>query len=256
MASKRMFSKTIIDSDAFLDMPFSAQALYVHLSMNADDDGFINSPKMIQRQIGASADDLATLIEKRFLLAFDSGVVVVKHWWINNTIRTDRRHDTVYGEELSQLIVKDNNAYTLKDGKNANEMTTKCQPNDNQMSTKEQQKHAEPVGKTEEQKAADARRLAERKAHEQAVEDNFEALWRIYPRKKGKGQVNKKAKQIAYDIGYEKYAEMIEAYKRDLAGTEEQYMQYGSTFFNSGYLDYMDNEPKAEPVDDKFANYQ
>ena len=113
MADRRMFSKTIIDSDAFLDMPLSSQALYFHLSMRADDEGFINNPKKIQRMIGASDDDLKILIGKNFLIPFESGIVVVKHWRIHNYIQSDRFKKTVYTEEREQLTVKDNKAYTL-----------------------------------------------------------------------------------------------------------------------------------------------
>ena len=113
MAERRMFAKTIIDSDAFLDMPLSTQALYFHLSMRADDDGFINNPKKIQRMIGASDDDLKLLIAKSFVIIFESGVVVIKHWKIHNYIRNDRYKETVYTEEKSLLTVKDNSAYTL-----------------------------------------------------------------------------------------------------------------------------------------------
>ena len=112
MAERRMFAKTIIDSDAFLDMPLSTQALYFHLSMRADDDGFINNPKKIQRMIGASEDDLKLLIAKRFILPFDSGVVVIKHWKIHNYIQKDRYKPTIYQEELSQLEEKENKSYT------------------------------------------------------------------------------------------------------------------------------------------------
>lgn len=90
MAEKRMFAKTIIDSDAFLDMPMSTQALYFHLSMRADDDGFINNPKKIQRMIGSSEDDMRVLCAKSFVIPFESGVVVIKHWRINNYLRADR----------------------------------------------------------------------------------------------------------------------------------------------------------------------
>lgn len=114
MAEKRMFTKKITESDAFLDMPLSAQALYFHLNMNADDDGFVNNPKMIARLIGAKADDLDSLIRKRFLLSFDSGVVVIKHWRMNNTIQADRYKRTSYAEEMSQLDIKDNKSYTWK----------------------------------------------------------------------------------------------------------------------------------------------
>ena len=112
MAERRMFAKTIIDSDAFLDMPLSAQALYFHLSMRADDDGFINNPKKIQRMVGASDDDCKLLLMKRFIIAFESGVVVIKHWKIHNYIQKDRYKPTVYQEEKSLLIEKDNKVYT------------------------------------------------------------------------------------------------------------------------------------------------
>lgn len=113
MAERRMFAKTIIDSDAFLDMPLSTQALYFHLSMRADDDGFINNPKKVQRMISCSDDDLKLLIAKNFLIPFDNGVVVVKHWKIHNYIQKDRYKPTVYQDELGALGVKHNGAYTL-----------------------------------------------------------------------------------------------------------------------------------------------
>lgn len=109
-----MFAKTIIDSDAFLDMPLSTQALYFHLSMRADDEGFVNNPKKIQRVIGCSLDDLKLLVAKNFIIPFESGVVVIKHWKIHNYIQSDRFKETVYREERSKLKVKDNKAYTLE----------------------------------------------------------------------------------------------------------------------------------------------
>ena len=113
MAERRMFAKTIIDSDAFLDMPLSAQALYFHLSMRADDDGFINNPKKIQRMICAPDDDLKLLVAKGFIIPFESGIVVIKHWRIHNYIRNDRYKPTVYKEEKSQLKEKENGSYTI-----------------------------------------------------------------------------------------------------------------------------------------------
>lgn len=112
MAERRMFAKTIVDSDAFLDMPMSSQNLYFHLSMRADDDGFINNPKKIQRMIGASDDDMKILCAKAFVIPFESGIVVIKHWRISNYIRSDRYKPTVYQEEFHQLEVKPNGAYT------------------------------------------------------------------------------------------------------------------------------------------------
>ena len=113
MAERRMFAKTIIDSDSFLDMPLSTQSLYFHLSMRADDDGFLNNPKKIQRMIGCSDDDLKLLVAKNFIIPFESGVVVIKHWKIHNYIRNDRYKPTVYVEEKAQLSSKENGAYTF-----------------------------------------------------------------------------------------------------------------------------------------------
>ena len=112
MAERRMFAKSIIDSDAFLDMPLSAQALYFHLSMRADDDGFVNNPKKIQRMVGASDDDCKLLVIKRFILTFESGIIVIKHWKIHNYIRNDRYKETKYIEEKNTLEITENNAYT------------------------------------------------------------------------------------------------------------------------------------------------
>lgn len=114
MAERRMFAKTIIDSDAFIDMPLSTQALYFHLSMRADDDGFINNPKRIQRMIGCGDDDFKLLIAKSFLIPFESGIVVIKHWKIHNYIRADRYKPTVYHDEAAQLNIKNNKAYTFE----------------------------------------------------------------------------------------------------------------------------------------------
>lgn len=108
-----MFAKTIVLSDAFLDMPLSARCLYFTLGMLADDDGFINSPRSIMRQCGASDDDMRILLARKFVLAFESGVIVIKHWRINNYLRKDRYKETVYTEEYKQLTTEKNGAYTL-----------------------------------------------------------------------------------------------------------------------------------------------
>lgn len=112
MAERRMFAKTIVTSDAFLDMPLSARCLYFTLGMFADDDGFVNNPKSIMRQVGACADDLNLLLAKRFILAFDSGVIVIKHWRIHNYIQKDRYKETKYIEERSTLMLDEKGAYT------------------------------------------------------------------------------------------------------------------------------------------------
>jgi hypothetical protein len=112
MANKRMFSKEIVGSDAFQDMPASSQLLYFHLGMEADDDGFIGNPKKIARSIGVAEDDMKILVAKRFVLLFDSGVLVIKHHRINNNWDKYNCKRTMYLEELSQLYIKENKAYT------------------------------------------------------------------------------------------------------------------------------------------------
>ena len=113
MAEKRMFSMNVIDSDAFLEMPLSTQALYFHLSMRADDDGFLNNAKRIMDMIKANQNDYDLLLAKSFIIQFPDGICVIKHWRINNYIRKDRYHETVYTEEKDMLTVKKNGAYSL-----------------------------------------------------------------------------------------------------------------------------------------------
>lgn len=112
MAERRMFAKSIIDSDLFLDLPHTTQNLYFHLSMRADDDGFINNPKSIMRNVRCNDDDLRLLIAKQFVIPFDSGVVVIKHWKIHNYIQKDRYKPTIFREEKSKLKLEKTNVYT------------------------------------------------------------------------------------------------------------------------------------------------
>lgn len=108
-----MFSKTITGSDAFTEMPLSTQALYFHLSMEADDDGFLNNARKIQRVIGASDDDFRLLLAKHFIISFANGIIVIKHWRMNNYLRKDRYTPTVYQEEFSMLSAKESGEYTI-----------------------------------------------------------------------------------------------------------------------------------------------
>ena len=116
MAERRMFSNTVLESDAFLDMSFSAQALYIHLSTHADDDGFVNNPKKIQKMLGCSAKDMRTLIEANFIIPFESGVIAITHWKINNHIRSDRYKPTAYQDEKALLRENAMKAYERTDG--------------------------------------------------------------------------------------------------------------------------------------------
>lgn len=147
MAKKRMFSIDIVGSDAFLDLPYSAQCLYFQLGMRADDDGFVGNPKTIQRIAGTKASDLELLVKKRFLLQFPSGVVVIKHWKINNQIQKDRYTPTVYTEEYQRLYIKDNKAYTESDKgciHSVSEMDTQISIDKDRLdkNSREREKHA------------------------------------------------------------------------------------------------------------------
>ena len=115
IAERRMFAKSIIDSDAFLDMSVTARLLYYDLSMRADDDGFVNSPKKIMRMVGASEDDLRMLAARKFIIPFENGVVVIKHWRIHNYIRKDRYNETHYSEQKEMLELDENGSYRLVD---------------------------------------------------------------------------------------------------------------------------------------------
>lgn len=124
MANKRMFSLDIVDTDLFLDMPTSTQALYFHLGMRADDDGFVSSPRKITNMVNCSSDDLKLLIAKGFLISFDNGIIVIKDWKINNYIQGDRYKPTKYIDEKNQLNVEKNKSYSLI--QTVNNVDTNC----------------------------------------------------------------------------------------------------------------------------------
>lgn len=179
MAERRMFAKTIIDSDAFLDMPLSTQSLYFHLSMRADDDGFINNPKKIQRMVGCGDDDLKLLMAKRFILVFDSGVIVIKHWKIHNYIRNDRYKPTLYQEEKAELAEKNSKAYTFKTEIIESENNLGI-PDDNRMGY--QMDTQDRLGKD--------RLVKDKKKNSvepsSTMHELFEKVWKTYPKKTNK----------------------------------------------------------------------
>lgn len=127
MAERRCFGMKIVDSDAFLDMPLSTQALYFHLGMRADNDGFVNNPRRIARLIGACDDDLNILLSKRFILVFDNGVVVIKHWRIQNTLKNDRLKMPQYPEIAAKVYIKANGSYTDKSSEGISLLDFKAQ---------------------------------------------------------------------------------------------------------------------------------
>ena len=218
MAERRMFAKTIIDSDAFLEMPLSTQALYFHLGMRADDDGFVNSPKRIMRLVSCSEDDMKLLIAKNFIIPFESGIVVIKHWKIHNYIRSDRYKETTYIEEKSQLKLKENNAYTL----------------DEPVGIPSGIPSVIPVGDAGKDSIGKDR-LDKNSISKSKIRDEFEALWKLYPKKQGKDKAlgyYEKARKTG--TTYEDVERGIYAYRGYIEAerVEPRYIKMGSTFFS------------------------
>ena len=230
MANKRMFCLDIVNSDAFLDMPLSAQALYFHLGMRADDDGFIGNPKSIQRLAGASQDDLMLLITKRFLIAFDNGVIAIKHWRMNNYIQKDRKKDTVYIELLNSLEVKENGSYTEK-----KIMDTVCIQDVSEMDSQ--------ISIDKDSIDKDSIEIDNSCSSVDEASEFFEKIWKEYPNKKGKTQVKASHKKALFKIGYERLVKAIQKY--DDGVKDKQYLMYGGRFFTTGYLDYIDEESEV-----------
>lgn len=223
MAERRMFTQKIVDSDAFLDMPLSTQCLYFHLNMRADDDGFVNNPKKIQRMIGASEDDLKILLAKRFLLGFESGVVVIKHWRMHNLLRKDRYNPTQYQEEYEQLMLKDNGSYTENDV-----LATNWQPDGNQLATQDS------IGKDSIGKNIDI------PSFQAPIEELFLKFWKAYPKKVGKQDALKSFKKIKPSKELvDKMVSVIEDAKNTEQWTKNggQYIPNPSTWLNQGRWD-------------------
>ena len=260
--NKRMFSTKIIDSDAFLNLPLSAQALYFHLAMRADDDGFIGNTKRLVGYIGASQKDLKALLDARYLLQIND-VIVVKHWKINNYIQKDRYVPTSYRDEYNMLRICDNDAYTDHD-ENGNKLDTECIQNDNSMDTESYTEctHScdqnvssnvnvkERVNVKEKELNTLGDSVEPPVAKKTSLDDFFESIWQLYPLKKGKGQVSDTKKKVLQKVGYEQIKRCVKRYTEYLKQSgKEQYTMHGSTFFNSGYVDYLDENYKQESVD-------
>lgn len=242
MANKRMFSLDVVDTDLFLEMPVSSQALYFQLGMRADDDGVVSSPRKIIKLTGCATDDLKILISKGYVIPFESGVVVVTHWRVNNNqIRSDRYKASRYQEEVKSLEVKDGTY----------QVSTKCLPDAYQVSDSwdvQNRIDKNRIDKSNKNNVCasvpDGTKKAPDKTKKEASE-LFEKVWALYPSKKGKGQVSDTQKKKLLKIGEEELTRAIERYKADLSRDEWRKPQNGSTFFNSGYVDYLDENWQA-----------
>lgn len=181
MADKRMFSKKLVDTDMFLDMPATARLLYYDLAMRADDDGFVGSPRGIMRSTGATNDDMNILLMRRFVLSFDTGVIVIRHWRLHNYIQKDRYKPTTYTNEMAMLSADDKGVY---------ELDTKCiQPVSKPCP---QVRDRLEIGQNRERiEIGQVSISAHQGVSEVVVETPFDTFWREYPNKKNKGTARK-----------------------------------------------------------------
>ena len=231
MAERRMFAKTIIDSDAFLDMPVTARLLYYDLSMRADDDGFVNSPKKIMRMVGASQDDLSILILRKFILPFENGIVVIKHWRIHNYIRKDTYNETPYLEEKSMLEIDQNKAYKFKDEYNN---VVAVDGSSTQVS----------IGKD----SIDKVRLNNNYIVD-SFSKEFEELWKKYPRKDGKKDAFRHYQAARRDgVTYKTISDGLDRYNNyiEKAEVNDRYIKGGSSWFCGRHWDDEYKIPKKQ----------
>ena len=238
MANKRMFSLSVVDTDWFLDLPLSTQALYFHLNMRADDDGFVDAPNSIVRKIGASKNDFDLLVAKRYVIQFESGIIVIKHWRMHNTIRKDRLVPTQFQEEYKQLYLKENGSYTDKRQPDGNQMATKRQPDGRQLPSLDLDLDLDID--------LDNNNLAQKSID---LNTDFEQFWSAYPRKIGKDRCIKwfKAHKPNKEL-VEKMIKTIKAFKKSKEWADIQYIPYPYTWLNRGGWD--DEIPADAKVDD------
>ena len=254
MAARRMFAKTIIDSDAFIEMPLSAQALYFHLAMRADDDGFINNHKNIQRMLGASGEDLELLIANNFIITFESGIIVIRHWKVHNYIQSDRYKPTRYVEEKALLEIQKTNEYVLNMPEE-NDMDTKCIHNVSSLDTQVR------LGKVSLGKVSINNISCAPEPHDKddQLKKDFETIYALYPKKVGKTNAFIYYKQWVgkgKNIGCKKHRltnrQIYLAVKKYIRQQEEagkddyQYWKNFDTLMGRQLLDYVESEEKDE----------
>lgn len=221
MADRRMFSKKIVDTDAFLDMPSTARLLYYDLAMRADDEGFIGSPKGVMRTTGASNDDMNILIMRKFVIPFDSGVVVIRHWKIHNYIQNDRFKPTVYVEEKAQLSKGSDNAYQVDTNRIQNVSSL-----DTQVRLGKDSKGKDSIG--------EVKSLAHPEVSGVVEETPFDIFWKAYPRKTGKGDARKKFAKALTKTSFDNIMEALRRVKASAQWQKDdgQFVPYPATWLN------------------------
>ena len=228
MATRRMFSLDVVNTDLFLDMPVSAQCLYFHLGMRADDDGFIASPKQIMRMATCTQDDMKILVSKGFVIPFESGIVVIRHWKQHNYIQSDRYRKTKYTEEKDRLELKDN-VYVLD-----TERIQSSSKSDTQYRL--------------------SKDIVRDRDNNYSV--HFESFWNAYPRKKEKAKAYK-CYNARLNDGYSEEELLTAAteYAKECKErkTEERYIKLGSTFLSAStpFVDYLKKEGDKSEAEER-----
>lgn len=270
MGKRRMLSTDVTETDMFLDMPLSTQALYFHLALAGDDDGFIAAPKRIQRMIGCSDDDFRLLMAKGFIIPFDSGVCVIRHWRIHNYIRNDRYKKTVYSVERSMLSLEENGEYRLiNTGLIQNGIPTVCQSptdglplvgkRDTQVKlSKDKINICAPDGAQESENTENQSLKGEQNTKLEQDKADFEKIYAIYPKKCGRTRAfehyrsyvgkGKKVAGINYKLSPREIYLAVDSYIADKqeAGTELQFYQDFSTFMCKTIIDYLPEKEEGE----------
>ena len=252
--ARRMFSDEVTETDAFLDMPIGSQLLYFRLGMNADDDGFIASPKMVMRMIGATDDELKILFAKKFLLSFQNGICVIKHWRINNYIRKQLYNETKYSKERAMLFIRPNGSYSfnpegaipLPEGHFTTKENVKNGAVDNTSTQRRPRIGKDRIGKDRIQHTVAVAPVVVVEEKKPAVEKPdpafeydplFIEFWTAYPKKTGKGAAHTSWKKIKPKVSRET-ADKIIASVRAYAQTQQwkkengQYIPNPATFLN------------------------
>ena len=258
MAERRMFTKKVTDDDNFLSLSSSAQALYLHLSMSADDDGFCNQVSVAMFKAHASVQDLQSLLENRYIYQFDNGVIVIKHWRMANALRKDRYTPTAFKEELSRLQLKDNGSYTWLP--NGCQLSANCLPQD---SIGKNSIDKDSINTLRNEVAQSDKQNTQKPASKYAK--HFEDLWKIYPRKKEKSNAYR-AYNARLKDGYSEDELMtaVQKYAKECEDThrEERYIKLCATFLgpNTPFTDYLkggtDEQPGGEHTESKYSDYQ
>ena len=236
MAKRRMFSNDIIDTDMFLEMPATAQLLYFHLAMRADDDGFVSAPKRILRLTGSSEGDLRVLFERDFVIPFSSGICVIKHWKIHNYIQSDRYHETIYKDEKLMLQQDTNGVY---------KMDTECLQDGYRMDTEVR------LGEVSQGKASQGKIDAQKPRIEHTEsQEAFNNFWKSYPKKKSKGTAEKVWAKINPSL-HDTIMASLEKHKQSADWLKEggQFIPYPASWLNAkGWEDEIEEtKPKNDP---------